>query len=64
MKTNHYWGIASGLLLLPFTIRLTKKQAIEDYVARHELRPTTWPELRDVGYKVVKVDCTWEEKAK
>lgn len=62
MKTDRNWGIATGLLLLPFTIRRTKKEAIKDYVSRQRTRPITWPELEKVGYRAVKVNCTWEEK--
>ena len=31
-RVNICWGIKSGAILLPFSIRTTKKQAIYDYV--------------------------------
>lgn len=63
MKTNHYWGIAKGKLLLPATIRFGKKEAVEDFIKQF-VYEEPWTALEERGYRVVKVDCTWEEKGK
>lgn len=46
------WGIKTSTLLLPFTIRSTRKQAIKDYCERRDM---TWRQLKSDGYSFVKL---------
>ena len=67
MRHRKAWGILSGPLLLPFTIRATRSQAILDYAERHTtgrpvLTSCTPGALKKVfpGVRVVRVKISWE----
>lgn len=51
-KNQIAWGIKIGDLLLPFSIRSTRKQAIGDYCKRLEI---PWRALKRMGYSFSKV---------
>lgn len=58
MKRTVAWGIASNNLLLPYTIRSTRKQAISDWTHRTQ---ETWAERRTGADRVVKLDIRFKE---
>jgi hypothetical protein len=51
MKT--YWAIKDGRIILPFTIRTTRGQCLEDFTLSR--LPYTWTDLERQGKRVIKV---------
>jgi hypothetical protein len=56
VRTTRCWGIVTGGVLLPYTIRLTRRSAINDYCAKVNW---DWGYLRKRGVSVVKVAASY-----
>lgn len=60
IKAEKCWGIAAGGVLLPDTIRGTRRKAIQDFEGLHK---RTWKALAGAGYRCVRVSVTYEKSA-
>jgi hypothetical protein len=52
------WVVVTGRIILPFTIRLTKKQSINDFLADFT-KYSDWSEAKAGGYNCLKVDIEY-----
>ena len=65
-KIEILWGIRTGRVLLPYTVRPTRKEAIKDFSKSRTFVGTqfedpkkVWKEYRKMGYETQKIEGHW-----